>query len=139
MPHPTHETLGCWMNGRRCLLAHTDIIIPTICLLMIHSKSCGASHFFWPGLSFSSSLHQLFFFSSFKSLSICVFLFRASLIMEFHLLHILLFSYPNTLDAFRGTISWNLNTWKQTIKDVAPHHMHHILNNSEINLNSFIP
>ena len=108
MPHPTHETLGCRMKGRRLLRTQTDISIPTICLLMIHWKwSCGMllsiDFPFFVGKWFSCIW-------SYWSLSRqSIFLFRASLIKEFHFIEILLFSDPRTFDALRGTISWNLN------------------------------
>jgi hypothetical protein len=89
MPQPTHETLECRMNGRRWLRTQTDISIPTICLLTIHWKFCGML------LSVD--------FPSFPEKP--SFLFRTSLIKEFHFMEILLFSDPRTFDTLRGTIS----------------------------------
>lgn len=113
MPHPTQETLGFRKNGWRSLRTQTDISMPTICLLMRHRNSCWIIPLsiidlfpFLPRKDFhclSTKLSSLYD-------TLCDFLFRLLLINEFHFIDIFFLSDPRTLEALRGTTSWNLKS-----------------------------
>lgn len=121
VPQPTQDTLGCPTKRRRSDLTQTLTNIPTICLLMIHLKSGGVV---WLDSSELPSLYGYTFclseaaFNSNWFLLPCfkvgLVLFKAALIKEFHFVGILVFSVPSMFLALNGTISWNLQSDKQS-------------------------
>jgi hypothetical protein len=107
MPEPMHETSRWWMSGLRLLLTHTDVNMPTICLLLMHLK---------PSPCIEPSFAPLFVESWFNfALSSLSFLLSASPISEFHFADAQLFLGPRTFLALSGTISWNLkHHWSES-------------------------
>jgi len=88
------------MSGLRLLLTHTDVKMPTICLLLMHLK---------PSPCIEPSFALLFVDSWFNfAPSSLYFLLSASPISEFHFADTQLFLGPSTFLALSGTISWNL-------------------------------
>lgn len=110
-PQPIHETLGWWRNCRSSSLIHTVVIMPTICLVMMH-LNCPVelSPLELAALSCRDLSSLSFNFEPPLDLLV-VDLFNVSRMREFHLLDIHLFSGPRTFFALSGTISWNLVKW----------------------------
>lgn len=110
-PQPMHETLGWWRNCRSSSLIHTVVIMPTICLVMMHLNSPVEL----PPLELAAlscrDLSSLSFNFEPSLDLLAVDLFNVSRMREFHLLEIHLFSGPRTFFALSGTISWNLVRW----------------------------
>jgi hypothetical protein len=90
------------MKGLRLLLAHTEVKMPTICLLLMQLKYSP-----WAELSIIALLCVDAWCES--APSIILLLFNASAISDFHFVDIQLFLGPSTFLALSGTISWNLN------------------------------
>jgi hypothetical protein len=106
IPEPMHDTSRRWMNGTRLLLAHTEVKMPTICLLLMQLKYSA-----WVELSRALlSVDTL----CESAPSMILFLFNAAAISDFHFVAIQLFLGPSTFLALSGTISWNLKHHKNT-------------------------
>lgn len=105
IPQPTQEMLVLRIYLQRSPRTQTDTSIPTICLLMMHWKSCTKFEV--------ASLTGCTFCLS-PPLGSCSFgelerdLLSVALIREFHFIVTLLFSGPRIFLALRGTISWKL-------------------------------
>lgn len=104
IPQPTQEMLVLRIYLQRSPRTQTDTSIPTICLLMMHWKSCTKLEASLTGYTFCLS----------PPLGSCSFgelerdLLSVALIREFHFMVTLLFSGPRIFLALRGTISWKL-------------------------------
>lgn len=97
--------------------------IPTICLLMMHWKSCSFS----PSPQFCSFKWYIFWGSallSSSSIFIGLLLLRVAPIREFHFVEVFLFWGPNTFAAFKGTISWNLVQHKMSMSEIKGIQLH---------------